>query len=87
MHIVDFLDGAFDLLIRTYKTPNDWFMYVNTPSSHPSQIAIQLPTFICNRIKNNYSNKPVFDLSALRESEKKKKSLDYTNKNDIKKWL
>ena len=81
------MDGAFELLVGTYKKPNDWLMYVITPSSHPSQISIQLPTFICNRLSNNYSNKQVFYMSTLRESGKKKKRLNYTNKKNKKKWL
>ena len=64
------LDGTYKL----YKKPNDQLLYVNTSSNHPPQIIKQLPISISNRLSNNSSNKPAFDMSkgeyekALRES-------------------
>ena len=80
------LDGTY----KPYKKPNDQLLYVNTSSNHPPQIIKQLPISISNRLSNNSSNRPAFDMSkseyekALRESGYKNVSLIYTVKKDIK---
>ena len=93
LHSVDFLDVTFNLLDGTYKLykkPNDQLLYVNTSSNHPPQIIKQLPISISNRLSNNSSNKPAFDMSkgeyekALRESRYKNVSLIYTDKKGHK---
>ena len=93
LHSDDFLDVTFNLLDGTYKPykkTNDQLLYVNTSSNHPPQIIKQLPISISNRLSNNSSNKPAFDMSkseyekALRESGYKNVSLIYTVKKDIK---
>ena len=67
LHVVNFLDVAFDLnngKFKTYRMPNNDPLYINRHSNHPPSITKQFPASINKRISALSADEQTFHESA-----------------------